>query len=101
MDTGTTQLDDLVPERVECFEIKFLRRVITKVTCRVHSRLQTISAHDLSRRQVLHDQVVTDGIKRVLVSAGGERLCQSLVELEVEHFESQGLRGMNFLHVPC
>ena len=74
MNASTTQLDNFRPQPLKCLEVKFLSRVITKVILRVSARLQTVSADDVPGWQVLHHQVVTNRIKGVFLSAGGDRL---------------------------
>src|SRR6266496_2242359 len=101
MDASTAQLDDFVAQRLKYLEFKFLGRVITEVTVRVGSRLQTVGADDVPRWQVLHYQVVADRIKGIFVPAGGERLGQSFIKLEIENFKSQRLSGSNFVQVAC
>ncbi len=62
--------------------------------------LQSVCADDVSRGNMFNDEMIANGIKRILVQAGGVGLFKSFVEFEVEDLKTQGLRGPDFLPVP-
>src|SRR5262245_18261368 len=82
--TGSSQLDQLGAKRLEDVELKFLRAVVSEMRRCIVARLQTVGTNDMSCAQVLHDEMVADGVKPVFVQASEVRLLKSFVEFEVE-----------------
>ena len=94
VDAGAAQLDDFIPHRLEGGKIKLLRGVIIQIFRRIRARLQPVGADNLLRFQMLDEQMVADGIKRIGVQSGRVGLRQAFVEFEVEDMEAQRLRGL-------
>ena len=99
MHAGSAQLDHFPSQRFEYIELKFLGAIVTEIRRRIMARLQTVRPNNLSRGQVLHDEVVANGIKPVFVKTGEMRLLKPFVQFDVEDVITQGLRGPNVLRV--
>ena len=97
MHTGSAQLNHLVAQRLEGIEFKFLRAVISEIRLGIVAGLQTVCANDLSRGQVLHDEMVANRIKPILIQAREVRLLKAFVKFKVEDLKAQGLRGANLV----
>ena len=100
VDARAAQLDDFAAQRLESLEFKFLRGVIAEIVRGVRAGLQPVGADNVLRRQMLDDEMIANGVKRVFIEAGGEGLFQPFVEFEVENFKAQRLRGADFPGIP-
>ena len=96
MDTGAAEFNDFIAHRLEWSEIKFLRGVVTEVFGGIATGLQTVSADNLLRGQMLDNQMIANGVERIGVQTGDVGLRQSFVEFEVENLKAQLLRGLDF-----
>src|SRR3989442_15617020 len=99
MHAGASEFNQLVADRLERTEVEFLLTVVAAIRSRREAGLQPIRADDLASGQILNEQVVADFVERISIKAGRERLCQALVEFEVEDGETQCLRSADFLRV--
>jgi hypothetical protein len=78
--------EDVVGQRAD---VELRRRVEPASRGGHGGRLHPVRADDGAAVALDDDQVVAEGIVRVLVAAGGQRLAEALAELGVEHGEAQ------------
>src|SRR6266699_330777 len=99
MHAGAPEFNQLGTDRLERTEVEFLLTVVAATYSRGGAGLQPIRANDLASGQMLNQQVVADFVERISIEASRERLCQALVEFEVEDGETQCLGSADFLRV--
>src|SRR5271155_1323256 len=80
LNARASEFNHLRAQRLENFKFNFQRAVVTKIFSGVRASLQTVSADDLLRRQMLDDKMVAHGVERVFVETAGVGLRETLVE---------------------
>jgi hypothetical protein len=88
---GAPQFNDLIPPGLEGREIEFLFAVVAQVSCRRGARLKAISPDQCTCLGVLDQEVITDGIKGILIQPCGVGGFQAFVQLQVEDGVPQAL----------
>lgn len=99
MNTGATQFNHRGVERLEGFQVEFLRTVITQIFRRIVSSLQPVGANDGGRWQMLHDKVIANRVERIFVEAGRVGLLKPLVQFEIENLKTQGLGAADIVGI--
>jgi hypothetical protein len=100
MNTGAPQLNYLTAQRLEDVKMKFLRAIITQAGLRIEAGLQAVGADDAAAGQMLDQQMVACRIEWIGIETrriGGR---EAFVQFEVENFETQSLRGADFIRIP-
>jgi hypothetical protein len=99
MDASPAKLNHLITNCLENLELKFLRTIITQMRCGIPAGLQAVSADDVTGGQMLNDEMIAHGIKRVFVEPGRIGFFKSFPQFEVEHFITQGLGGPDLTQI--
>jgi len=91
LNTGAPKFNDFRPSPLKLRELKLLFTIISVVGRSVGAGLKPIGTDHLPRRQVLNQQVITDGVELIHVQAGLEGLLQSFIQFNVENLKAETL----------
>jgi hypothetical protein len=99
VNAGPAQLDYFRTNWLENTEFKLLRAIVTQVGSSITAGLQTVSANDIPSGQMLDDEMIARGVKRIFIEAGGMGTFKSFVQFEIENLVAQRLGGSNFARI--
>src|ERR1700690_4283794 len=89
MDARAAQFDHLVSQRLVAGELEFALAVVSEISFRHHSRLQTVCTDPSPGGAVLDDEMVADRVKFIAVVAGRIGRLQPFLQLDIENFKAQ------------
>src|SRR5271170_1993125 len=104
MNTGASQFNHPGTQRLKDLKLKLLRAVITQMRRRVMAGLQAVGANDSGGGQMFNNEVIANGVERVLIQSGRVGLFKPFVEFKIKDLKTQGLGSANVIHVsgqPC
>jgi hypothetical protein len=96
VNAGPAQLDYFRTNWLENVKFKLLRAIVTQMGSCVPASLQTVSANDLASGQMLDDEMIAHGVKRIFIQAGVMGLFESFIQFEIENLIAQGLGCSDF-----
>lgn len=89
VNTCAPQLNHLPAQRLKNLELELLRAIVTAIRRRIVTGLQTVSADDICRLQMFHDEMIANGVEWIFIEAGRIGLFKPFIEFEIEDLKAQ------------